>query len=118
MSSGPGMSRPEWTGGMRSRSYTRWSEPPPRGAPKTPRLRRQCAMPPIRAIVYGVGAMGSIMARLLLEKGVEIVGAVGRSAEKIGRDLGDVAGLGFRTGIAVEPDARPALERGADIAVV
>jgi 4-hydroxy-tetrahydrodipicolinate reductase len=75
-------------------------------------------MRPVRAIVYGVGAMGSIMARLMLEKGVEIVGAVGRSPEKVGRDLGDVAGLGSRTGVAVEPDARAALERGPDIAVV
>jgi 4-hydroxy-tetrahydrodipicolinate reductase len=72
----------------------------------------------VRGIVYGVGAMGAIMARLMLEKGVEIVGAVARSPEKVGRDLGDVAGLGFDTGVTVEADARPALERGADIAVV
>lgn len=72
----------------------------------------------VRAIVYGVGAMGSIMARLLLEKGVEVVGAIARSPEKVGRDLGDVAGLGFRTGIVVEADARRALRGGADIAVV
>ena len=73
---------------------------------------------PIRAIVYGVGAMGAIMARLMLEKGVEIVGAVARSPEKVGRDLGDVAGLGFNTGVTVEATATPALERGADVAVV
>lgn len=73
---------------------------------------------PIRGIVYGVGAMGAIMARLMLEKGVEIVGAVARSPEKIGRDLGDVAGLGVETGVLVEADARRALERGADVAVV
>jgi len=73
---------------------------------------------PIRAIVYGVGAMGSIMARLLLEKDVEIVGAVARSPEKVGRDLGDVAGLGFATGVVVEADARRALEAGADVALV
>ncbi len=73
---------------------------------------------PIRGIVYGVGAMGAIMARLMLEKGVEIVGAVARSPEKVGRDLGEVAGLGLTTGVVVEADARPALERGADVAVV
>ena len=72
----------------------------------------------VRGVVYGVGAMGSIMARLMLEKGVEIVGAVARSPEKVGRDLGEVAGLGFATGVVVEPDARRALEAGADIAVV
>jgi secondary-alkyl amine dehydrogenase [NAD(P)+] len=73
---------------------------------------------PVRAIVYGVGAMGSIMARLLLDKGVEIVGAVGRSSDKVGRDLAEVAGLPGSTGVTVEADARRALEDGADIAVV
>jgi hypothetical protein len=73
---------------------------------------------PIRAIVYGVGAMGAIMTRLMIEKGVEIVGAIARSPEKVGRDLGDVAGLGFRTGVIVESEAEPALKRDADIAVV
>ncbi len=75
-------------------------------------------MRPVRGIVYGVGAMGSITARLMLEKGVEIVGAVARSPEKVGRDLGEVAGLGFETGVVVESDARRALEAGADIAAV
>jgi hypothetical protein len=73
----------------------------------------------IRAIVYGVGAMGSIMARLMLEKDVEIVGAIGRSPEKVGRDLGEVAGLGFMTGTTVVNEAKSVLEDGsADIAVV
>lgn len=72
----------------------------------------------VRGIVYGVGAMGSIMARLMLEKGVEIVGAIARSPAKVGKDLGEVAGLGFETGVLVEGDARRALGEGADIAVV
>lgn len=73
---------------------------------------------PVRAIVYGVGAMGSIIARLALDKGVEIVGAVARSPAKVGRDLGEVAGLGRETGVVVEADARRALAGGADIALV
>lgn len=72
----------------------------------------------IRAIVYGVGAMGSILTRLLLDKGVRIVGAIGRSREKVGRDLGDVAGLGRRLGVTVDSDPHRALAAGADIAVV
>lgn len=72
----------------------------------------------VRAIVYGVGAMGSILTRLLLDKGVQIVGAVGRSPEKVGRDLGEVAGLGRLLGVAVESDPHQALAKGADIAVV
>ena len=73
----------------------------------------------ITAIVYGVGAMNSIATRLMLEKGVDIVGALARSPEKVGRDLGEVAGLGFSTGVIVEDDAERVLStRAADIAVI
>jgi len=72
----------------------------------------------VRAIVYGVGAMGSILTRLLLDKEVQIVGAVGRSPKKVGRDLGEVAGLGRDLGVVIESDPGPVLARGADIAVV
>jgi len=47
----------------------------------------------IKAVVYGVGAMNSVATRMMLEKGVDIVGALARSPDKVGRDLGDVAGL-------------------------
>jgi 4-hydroxy-tetrahydrodipicolinate reductase len=74
---------------------------------------------PIRGIVYGVGAMGKIMARLMLEKGVEIVGAVAKSPEKVGRDLGDVAGLDYETGVIIDDDPERVLStQPADIAVV
>ncbi len=72
----------------------------------------------VRAIVYGVGAMGSILTRLLLDKEVEIVGAIGRSPKKVGRDLGEVAGLERHLGVTVEADPRRTLAAGADIAVV
>ena len=75
-------------------------------------------MRPVRAIVYGVGAMGKVMARLLVDRGCEVVGAIARSPEKVGRDLGEVAGLGIETGVVVETDARRALAAGADIALV
>jgi 4-hydroxy-tetrahydrodipicolinate reductase len=58
----------------------------------------------IKAVVYGVGAMNSIATRMMLEKGVDIVGALARSPEKVGKDLGEVAGLGFQTGVVVEYD--------------
>ena len=73
---------------------------------------------PVRAIVYGVGEMGSIVTRLLVERGAEIVGAIARSKTKVGRDLGEVAGLGQSLGVTVEGDASAVLRRGADIAVV
>ena len=73
----------------------------------------------IKAIVYGVGAMNSIATRMMLEKGVDVVGALARSPEKVGRDLGEVAGLGFQTGVLIDDDAERVLaSRQADIAVV
>ena len=60
----------------------------------------------IRVVVYGVGAMGAIATRLLLDKGATIVGAVGRSRSKVGRDLGDVAGLGSHLGVTLNGNAQ------------
>jgi 4-hydroxy-tetrahydrodipicolinate reductase len=63
--------------------------------------------------------MGSIMARLLVEKGAQLVGAVARSGSKVGRDLGDVAGLGAHLGVPVGDDPAEVLSRAdADVAVV
>ena len=73
----------------------------------------------IKAVVYGVGAMNSIATRMMLEKGVDIVGALARSPQKVGRDLGEVAGLGHETGVVVEDDPDRVLStRRADIAVI
>lgn len=73
----------------------------------------------VRAVVYGVGAMNSISTRMLLEKDVEIVAAISRSKEKVGKDLGALTGLGRDLGVLVTDDAKAALaESGADIAVV
>ena len=62
---------------------------------------------PIRAVQWGLGAMGSGIARLVLTKpGLELVGAISRRAELAGRDLGDVLGVGRHLGVSVtdEPD--------------
>jgi 2,4-diaminopentanoate dehydrogenase len=72
----------------------------------------------VTAGICGVGAMGSMCARLLLEKGVELVGAVSRESH-LGEDLGDAIGLGRSLGVPVVDD--PALafgETGPDIVVV
>jgi 2,4-diaminopentanoate dehydrogenase len=73
----------------------------------------------ITAVVYGVGAMNSIATRMMLEKGVVIVGALARSPEKIGKDLGEVAGLGVETGVLVDDDAERVLStRRPDVAMI
>ncbi|MDQ3733358.1 MAG: dihydrodipicolinate reductase [Actinomycetota bacterium] len=76
-------------------------------------------MRPIRAIIYGVGSMGALITPMLLQKGVEIVGALARSATKVGRDLGQVAGLDRDIGVIVEDDPAALLARQSpDIAIV
>ncbi|GAA4051641.1 dihydrodipicolinate reductase [Arthrobacter methylotrophus] len=76
-------------------------------------------MKPITAVVFGVGVMGQDMTRLLLERGVSIVGAVARSPEKVGRDLGRVAGVGRDLGVLISSDADKLLAGlGADVAVI
>lgn len=73
----------------------------------------------IKAVVYGVGTMNSIVTRMILEKGVDIVGALARSDEKVGKDLGAVAGLDRELGVVVENDpARVLGDRTADIALI
>src|SRR5437763_6976818 len=73
----------------------------------------------IKAVVYGVGSMGSVATRMMLEKGVDIVGALARSPHKVGKDLGEVAALGVETGVIVEDDPDRVLStRRADIAVI
>lgn len=75
-------------------------------------------MKKIKAVVYGVGTMNSIITRMLLDKGVEIIGAISRSPAKVGKDLGALTGLGRQLGVTVSNDAAEVLSRGADIAVI
>jgi len=47
----------------------------------------------VKVIIWGLGAMGGGMAKMLLKKkGVDIVGAVGRG-DKIGKSMYDVIGV-------------------------
>ncbi|QNN63896.1 dihydrodipicolinate reductase [Leucobacter denitrificans] len=58
--------------------------------------------------MYGVGAMGSIIARMLTERGAEIVGAVGRST--IGKPLSEVTGIPNVT-VTIEGDIEEVVQR-------
>lgn len=73
----------------------------------------------IRGVLVGLGAMNSIALRRLLDREVEIVGAVARSREKVGKDVGVVAGLDRCLGVDVTDDLVGLLEVGRpDIAVI
>lgn len=69
--------------------------------------------------MHGVGAIGSRVAKFLLKKeGVEIVGAIDVANEKVGKDLGDVLGIGRKLGIVVADDPDSVYSKvSADIVV-
>lgn len=73
----------------------------------------------IRALLYGVGAVGSLIAKFLLEKeGLEIVGAVDIAKEKIGKDLGEVLGVKKKLGIKISKVVDSVLlKEKADVAI-
>lgn len=77
-------------------------------------------MESVRVILWGLGAMGSGIAKLLCEKrGVSIVGAIAGRPDKRGRDLGEVIGLGRNLGVTVDCDSRRVLGSvEADIVVL
>lgn len=76
-------------------------------------------MEKIRVVLYGVGAIGSRIAKFLLEKeGVEIVGAIDIAKDKVGKDLGEVLSIGKRLGVVVSNDPKAVFRKAcADVVV-
>lgn len=74
----------------------------------------------IKAMLYGIGAMGSMIAKYLLAKeGIEIVGAVDIARDKVGEDLGTVLNTNERIGINITDDVDSVLcEAKPDIALL
>ncbi|TYP58502.1 2,4-diaminopentanoate dehydrogenase [Thermosediminibacter litoriperuensis] len=73
----------------------------------------------IKVIVWGLGAMGGGMARMILQKkGMEIVGAIASRPEKSGKDLGEVLDLDIKTGVTVTSDPQTVLKQPADIVLL
>jgi hypothetical protein len=73
----------------------------------------------VKVALYGVGAVGSLIAKSLLEKkGVKIVGAIDVAKEKVDKDLGEVLGLDRKIGITVSSDVDAVLSKTKpDIAI-
>ncbi len=66
----------------------------------------------VKVVLYGVGAVGSLIARFLLKKeGVEIVGAIDVAKGKVGKDLGEILDLDRRLGVKVTSDTRQVLQK-------
>lgn len=67
---------------------------------------------PIAVAQYGIGPIGAEIARLLFTKPwINVVAAVDIDPNKIGKDLGEVIGLGRETGVKITP----ALDVNADV---
>lgn len=77
-------------------------------------------MKKIRVIQWGLGAMGSGMAKLMLDKeGLEIVAAIDKRPDYIGKDLGEVLGVGKQLGVKVTDKPEEVLSKDkADIVVI
>jgi hypothetical protein len=66
----------------------------------------------IRVLILGTGQMGSGIARLVLEKkGLQLVGAYGRRAERAGMDIGRAIGLEHDLGIPLGADLSSLIEQ-------
>jgi 2,4-diaminopentanoate dehydrogenase len=73
-------------------------------------------MAQIKAVLFGTGNMGQVIAKYLHEKGVEITGVVSRT--HVGEDIGEVSLIGKATGVMISDDVDKVLASvEADIAV-
>ncbi len=77
-------------------------------------------MKPIRVLQWGLGAMGSGMARLVLEKpGLQIVSAIDYRPDFAGKDLGEILKLDRGLGIRVTNHPEEVLEKDkVDVVII
>jgi hypothetical protein len=77
-------------------------------------------MPNIRVLHFGLGPIGAaILKQISSRPGFKVVGGIDVDPAKVGRDLGDVAGLSGRLGIKVSGDAAKAIKASKpDVAIL
>ena len=72
----------------------------------------------IRVVHYGLGSIGVEAAKIAVRnEGLEVVGAIDISAEKAGKDLGEVIGAEKNLGIRVSNRSQEVLSRRPDVVV-
>ena len=73
----------------------------------------------VKVALYGVGVVGGLIAKFLLEKeGVEIVSAVDTAKDKIGKDLGEILNLGKKLGVTVSDSVEKAFSKASPDIVI
>jgi hypothetical protein len=66
----------------------------------------------IRVVCYGVGAVGTRIAKFLLTKqGVQIAGAIDVAKDKIGKDLGQVLEISKKLGVIISDDVDSVMKK-------
>jgi len=75
---------------------------------------------PIRVLHVGLGPIGAAVVRqVAARKGLKIVGAVDIDPAKVGRDLGEITGVGRKIGVKIAADLRKAIKATKpDVAVL
>ena len=74
---------------------------------------------PIKVLHFGLGPIGvGVVKQAAERKGFKIVGAVDIDPTKVGRDLGEVAGLGRQLKVKVSGDAKKAIKKSKPDVVV
>lgn len=82
-------------------------------------IKEGFGMEKVKVVIYGVGVVGSLITKFLLQKeGVEVVGAIDIAKEKVGKDLGEVLGLDKKLGIKVSSDVDAVLSKAKPDIVV
>lgn len=77
-------------------------------------------MDKVKVIMCGLGAMGSGMAKMILDKkGIEIVAAIDSNENKIGKDLGEVLGINSDLKVIVSGNFEETINKtNADIVIL
>ena len=72
-----------------------------------------------KVIQFGCGKMAETMIKYLVDHGAEVVGAIDKNPAVVGKDIGDFAGLGYKTGVKISDNAAEVFEYcDADVAVI
>jgi hypothetical protein len=79
---------------------------------KTTQNKKVRKMGGIKLVLYGVGAVGSLIAKYLFQKqGIEIVGAIDVAKEKVGKDLGEILRISKHLGVVISDNPETVLTR-------
>lgn len=73
----------------------------------------------VKVIQYGCGLMSRVIMKNLVQHGADIVGAIDRDPDIVGKDIGEIADFGYKTGLVVSDNAEKVLaSTDADIVIL